>query len=227
MLSRRQASGRIGAWRPHRCMQQRRRRRQPMLTDDGLYHPAVVSRELAGTCRRPATRRRRRASGLAIMWELRGCPYCKRDASDQFRQAGDREFIKERFEILQLNIIGAREVTDFDGEKLSEKRLAREIRRPLHADFPVLPGQRRRARQQEAARARGRPRAGLSGAAAVPGDVPLRRRARLRASCATCRRTVIKCASVDRRMRSVIRPSDRRSPWSAARRPSRRPTART
>ena len=40
---------------------------------------------------------------------------------------GDPEieaFIRARFEILQLNIVGSKEVTDFDGEKLSEKRLA-------------------------------------------------------------------------------------------------------
>jgi thioredoxin-related protein len=33
-------------------------------------------------------------------------------------------YIKEHFEILQLNIVGSREVTDFDGEKLSEKSIA-------------------------------------------------------------------------------------------------------
>ena len=29
-------------------------------------------------------------------------------------------------------------MTDFDGSEMSEKRLAREIRRSLHADLPVL-----------------------------------------------------------------------------------------
>ena len=41
-----------------------------------------------------------------------------------FADPGTSAFIRDRFEILQLNIIGAREVTDFDGERLSEKRFA-------------------------------------------------------------------------------------------------------
>jgi thioredoxin-related protein len=35
-------------------------------------------------------------------------------------------YIRERFEVLQLDLYGAREVTDFDGEVLSEKALARK-----------------------------------------------------------------------------------------------------
>jgi thioredoxin-related protein len=58
------------------------------------------------------------------MWELRGCPYCKKTHLVNFAQPEIEGFIKARFEILQLNIIGLREVTDFDGEKLPEKRLA-------------------------------------------------------------------------------------------------------
>ena len=42
--------------------------------------------------------------------------------------------------MLQLNIIGSRKVTDFDGSELSEKELAVEIWRALHADLPVFPG---------------------------------------------------------------------------------------
>ena len=35
-------------------------------------------------------------------------------------------FIKTKFEVLQLNIVGSREVTDFDGEKLPEKKFAQK-----------------------------------------------------------------------------------------------------
>jgi len=37
-------------------------------------------------------------------------------------------FIKDRFEILQLNILGGREVVDFDGERLPEKGMAAKYR---------------------------------------------------------------------------------------------------
>ena len=45
-----------------------------------------------------------------------------------FRQlratARNHRYVKTNFEVLQLNIIGSRKVTDFDGTELSEKELA-------------------------------------------------------------------------------------------------------
>ncbi len=61
---------------------------------------------------------------LAIMWELRGCPYCRETHLVNFAQSRIVDYIKPNFELLQLNIIGDRKVTDFDGAELSEKALA-------------------------------------------------------------------------------------------------------
>jgi thioredoxin-related protein len=61
---------------------------------------------------------------LAIMWELRGCPYCRETHLVNFAQPRIVDYIKANFEVLQLNIIGDRKVTDFDGSELSEKALA-------------------------------------------------------------------------------------------------------
>jgi thioredoxin-related protein len=61
---------------------------------------------------------------FVIVFELRGCPYCKDMHLVNFADPEIEAFVKARFEILQINLIGAREVTDFDGEKLPEKRLA-------------------------------------------------------------------------------------------------------
>ncbi len=61
---------------------------------------------------------------FAIMWELNGCPYCRRVHTENFADSAIESFVRERFEILGLNLQGSREVTDFDGEKLTEKRLA-------------------------------------------------------------------------------------------------------
>lgn len=93
------------------------------LTDDGLYtQPWFLQSflELADDLQGASTGGKR----LAIMWELRGCPYCKDTHLINFAKPEIESYIKERFEILQLNIIGSREVTDFDGEKMSEKRFA-------------------------------------------------------------------------------------------------------
>ncbi|MGJ3261830.1 MAG: thioredoxin family protein [Salinarimonas sp.] len=61
---------------------------------------------------------------LAVMWELRGCPACRDVHLINFADPAVESYIRERFAILQLNIVGALEVTDFDGETLSEKALA-------------------------------------------------------------------------------------------------------
>src|SRR5262245_49848095 len=92
-----------------------------VLTDDGLYtQPWFLESflELADDLTGAAGKNKR----FAIMWELRGCPYCKQIHLVNFAQPEIESFIKDRFEILQLNIVGSREVTDFDGEKLPEKR---------------------------------------------------------------------------------------------------------
>jgi thioredoxin-related protein len=61
---------------------------------------------------------------LVIFWEQRGCPYCKRAHEINFRIPTMVNYIEKNFMVLQLNLWGDREVTDFDGEKLSEKKLA-------------------------------------------------------------------------------------------------------
>ena len=60
------------------------------MTDDGFYREdwflesfLELADDLAAAT---ATNKR-----LAIMRELRGCPYCRPDPSGQFRQAGDHE----------------------------------------------------------------------------------------------------------------------------------------
>src|SRR5581483_7060064 len=98
-------------------------RGEPKLNDDGLYHePWFLESllELSDDLDGAAAQGKR----FAVMWELRGCPYCRDTHLINFAKPEIAEFVKARFDILQLNIIGAREVVDFDGEKLSEKRFA-------------------------------------------------------------------------------------------------------
>lgn len=95
----------------------------PILTDDGLYkQPWFVESllELADDLEAARTAGKR----FAIMWELRGCPYCKETHLVNFAQPRISDYVRSHFDVLQLNIIGARTVTDFDGEQLSEKALA-------------------------------------------------------------------------------------------------------
>ena len=95
------------------------------LNDDGLYtKPWFLESllDLNDDLKEAADKGKR----LVIMWELKGCPYCKKIHEINLADPAIETFIKERFELLQLNIIGAREVTDFDGQRLTEKEFARK-----------------------------------------------------------------------------------------------------
>lgn len=90
------------------------------LGDDGLYHMdwylesfLDLSEDLAG-----ATAKGKR---FAIMWGLKGCPSCKRLHETHMTDPKVETYIRDNFEILHLNHIGAREVIDFDGRKRGEK----------------------------------------------------------------------------------------------------------
>lgn len=101
----------------------RRARAEARLGDDGLYHqPWFLESflELADDLEGAAAKGKR----FAVLWELKGCPFCRQLHLLDFGDPQIEAFVKERFEVLQLNFVGAREVTDFDGEKLSEKDLA-------------------------------------------------------------------------------------------------------
>jgi thioredoxin-related protein len=94
-----------------------------ILTDDGLHRqPWFIDSllELPDDLAAATAAKKR----FAILWELKGCPYCKQMHEVNFAKPEIENYVKERFDVLQLNIIGSREVIDFDGEKLSEKRFA-------------------------------------------------------------------------------------------------------
>jgi thioredoxin-related protein len=130
-----------------------------VLTDDGLYRqPWFLDSllELADDLD-DATKAGKR---FAIMWELKGCPFCKDTHLINFAQPEIENFVRGRFDVLQLNIIGAREVTDFDGEKLSEKRLAEKYGVRSTPTFQFFPERAaglaaRPPRAREVARAQG------------------------------------------------------------------------
>ncbi len=95
----------------------------PILTDGGLYkQPWFLESflDLSEDLDDAAKAGKR----FAVMWELKGCPYCKETHFVNFARPEISDYIKANFEVLQLNIIGSRIVTDFDGAKLSEKEMA-------------------------------------------------------------------------------------------------------
>jgi len=63
---------------------------------------------------------------LMIMVEQRGCIYCTRMHENVFPRPEIADYIRENFFVVQLNLHGDIEVTDFDGESLSEKAATRK-----------------------------------------------------------------------------------------------------
>jgi len=129
------------------------------INEDGLYaQPWFLQSllELADDLTAASAARKR----FAIMWELRGCPYCKDTHLINFAQPEIENYIRQHFDILQLNIIGSREVVDFDGQKLPEKQLAEKYGVRFTPTFQFFPDSLdglsgKPPREREVARAQG------------------------------------------------------------------------
>ena len=63
---------------------------------------------------------------LAIVFEQRGCIYCANMHEKLLSDPEVRDFIEANFKVVQYNMFGDEEVTDLDGETLSEKTAARK-----------------------------------------------------------------------------------------------------
>ncbi len=112
---------------------------EPELTEDGLhYQPWFLESflELGDDLTSAA------AAGkhFAVLWELKGCPYCKETHMVNFANDKISSYIKANFEILQLNIIGSKLVTDFDGEELPEKAIAKKYSVRYTPTIQFFPG---------------------------------------------------------------------------------------
>jgi thioredoxin-related protein len=98
-------------------------RAEPVMTDEGFYRePWFIESFLDLPEDLAAAREHGRH--FAVMWELRGCPYCRETHLVNLARPDIGEFVRQNFDVLQLNVLGSRKVTDFDGEELTEKQLA-------------------------------------------------------------------------------------------------------
>ena len=116
----------------------RARAEEPILTDDGLYKQAWFLEsflDLSDDLEAAAKAGKR----FAIAWELKGCPYCRETHFVNFARTDISDYIRANFEVLELNIIGSRKVTDFDGAELSEKEMAAKYAVRFTPTFQFFP----------------------------------------------------------------------------------------
>lgn len=93
------------------------------LGDDGLYDSPLISDtflELGADLDEAGAA----AKGLIVIFEQRGCPYCRELHEVNFARPDIAEFQGNHFMTVQLDLWGSREVVDFDGEALEERALA-------------------------------------------------------------------------------------------------------
>ena len=93
--------------------------------DDGL-HKQIWMRDTFKDLREDLNEANMEGKRLVLMFEQRGCIYCSKMHNDVYSRGDISGYIEENFYVVQLNLHGDLEVTDFDGEVLSEKAMARK-----------------------------------------------------------------------------------------------------
>ena len=95
------------------------------LGDDGL-HKTSWMRDTFKDLREDLEEANAEGKRLALFFEQRGCVYCTKMHEEVFPRPDIAAYIDENYFVVQLNLHGDIEVTDFDGETLTEKQMARK-----------------------------------------------------------------------------------------------------
>lgn len=97
---------------------------EPQRNDDGLYTQPWFHESFLDL-REDLTEAEKAGKSLAVIFEQRGCIYCRETHVTNLSNPEIAAYIQQHFLVLQLNLHGSRTVTDFDGKELEERALAR------------------------------------------------------------------------------------------------------
>ncbi len=95
------------------------------LGDDGL-HKTPWMRDTFKDLREDLEEANAEGKRLVLFFEQRGCIYCTKMHKEVFPREDVSSYIEDNYFVVQLNLHGDIEVTDFDGETLPEKDMARK-----------------------------------------------------------------------------------------------------
>ncbi|WP_444464215.1 SoxW family protein [Rhodobacter capsulatus] len=93
------------------------------LGDDGLHKPAWL-RETFKDLREDLAEANAEGKRLLITFEQRGCIYCTKMHEEVFTDPAIETLIRDHYFVVQMNLFGDVEVTDFDGTVVREKDMA-------------------------------------------------------------------------------------------------------
>ena len=100
---------------------------KPTLTEDGHYtEPWFLEGFL--DLKDDLETAQKAGKRLAIIWEYAGCPYCRETHLVNFAVPEITDYIKENFEVVQMDYHGLRETVGFDGKTLKERGYAKSQR---------------------------------------------------------------------------------------------------
>lgn len=95
------------------------------LGDDGL-HKAPWMRDTFKDLTEDLAEANDEGKRLMLIVEQRGCIYCKKMHEEVFSIPEVSDYITENFFVVQINMFGDVEVTDFDGDALPEKDIVKK-----------------------------------------------------------------------------------------------------
>ena len=97
---------------------------EPTVNEDGLYTQSWFLdsfMDIGDDIEESAAEGKR----FAVMFEQKGCIYCKKIHTEVLTDPKINDWIRENYNIIQVNLWGDREMTDIDGESMSERQMAR------------------------------------------------------------------------------------------------------
>ena len=93
------------------------------LGDDGLHKPEWL-RETFKDLSEDLAETNAEGKRLLVMVEQRGCIYCTKMHEEVYPDPAIDQLIRDHYFVVQINLFGDVEVTDFDGTVLPEKEMA-------------------------------------------------------------------------------------------------------
>ncbi|HHH89018.1 MAG TPA: thioredoxin [Aliiroseovarius sp.] len=95
-----------------------------VMGDDGLHKAPWMELDTFKDMREDLADAQAQGKRLMVIWEQRGCIYCRKFHEEVAVKPAIEKMLTDEFFVVQLNLFGDVEVTDFDGEALSERDMA-------------------------------------------------------------------------------------------------------
>ena len=113
---------------------------KPTRSDDGLYHHEWFKDSFLDL-KDDLEEADEAGKRLVIIFEQVGCIYCTKMQTEVLAQKSINDYVRKNFDVVQMNLWGSRNVTDFDGKVMPETELAKRwgvIFTPTVVFFPEL-----------------------------------------------------------------------------------------